>query len=71
MATSGIGIIKNIENEKIFAFKSFNLEKQWEIYQKQLNLDIHHILGFKRIGMPSVVKILNLVLLKKLMMNFS
>lgn len=42
MTTSGIGAIINIENNKIFAFKSVNLEKMWEIYQNQLNLNIHH-----------------------------
>lgn len=42
MAISGIGVIKNINNNKEFVFKSYDLEKQWEIYQKQLNLEIHH-----------------------------
>ena len=48
MTTSGIGAIKNIENEKIFAFKSFNLEDQWEIYQNQLRLNIHHNLKLQK-----------------------
>ena len=42
MAISGIGVIKNINTNKEFVFKSYNLEKQWEIYQNQLNLKIHH-----------------------------
>lgn len=48
MTTSGIGAIKNIQNEKIFAFKSFNLEKQYEIYLNQLKLNIHHNLKLQK-----------------------
>ena len=42
MTTSGIATITNTENNKIFAFKSNNLEMQWKIYQDQLKLNIHH-----------------------------
>lgn len=42
MLISGIGSIKNMANGKEFVFKSLNVKKQWEIYQNQLNLKIHH-----------------------------
>lgn len=42
MLISGIGVLKNLKNDKEFVFKSFDLEKQWGLYQTQLNLNIHH-----------------------------
>ena len=42
MKISGIGSIKNKNNGKEFVFKSFDINKMWEIYQNQLDLKIHH-----------------------------